>query len=270
MGLMTDTYSKVRAQFGKSASAYVTSEGHAKGAELALMVALAGEGVGELVGKRVLDIATGGGHTALAFAKAGAEVVATDLTPEMLNAAKTFLGEEAAEVRASVTFTPAAAEDLPFENASFDIVTCRIAAHHFADPKAFLRESARVLKAGGLLMLVDNIAPTPSELARVMNHIEKVRDPSHAEAYSVATWLSWFAETRLELLHFSRWETHKDFREWLARAQTPEPDGDVLEAYVLSLPESFKRYFKVEERDSVLHALVHEAALFVTTKLEAA
>ena len=182
MSLMTDTYSKVRAQFGKSAAGYVSSEGHAKGAELALMVDLAGT---DIIGKRVLDIATGGGHTALAFAKAGAEVTATDLTPKMLGAAEAFVAGEGYPM----TFTQAAAEALPFESASFDIVTCRIAAHHFADPKAFLRESARLLKAGGTFMLVDNIAPTPSELARVMNHIEKVRDPSHVEAYSVATWL---------------------------------------------------------------------------------
>ena len=243
----------------------MTSEGHAKGAELGLMVELAGE----VAGRRVLDVATGGGHTALAFARAGAEVVATDLTPEMLKAAEAFL-RETAEVGENVTFASAAAEDLPFESASFDIVTCRIAAHHFADPAAFLRESARVLKPGGTFLLVDNVAPTPSELARVMNHIERVRDPSHVEAYSVARWLTWFAETRLELLHFSRWETRKDFREWLARAQTLEPDGDVLEAYVLSLPETYKRYFKVEEQGGVLHALAHEAALFVATKLEAA
>ena len=261
-----NTYSKVRAQFGKSAESYVCSEGHAKGAELALMVELAGD----VAGARVLDIATGGGHTALAFARAGAEVVATDLTPEMLRAAEAAVEAEAAEVKERVLFAPAAAEDLPFESASFDIVTCRIAAHHFADPATFLRESARVLKPGGTLMLVDNIAPTPGELARIMNHIEKVRDPSHVEAYGVAAWLSWFAETRLELLHFSRWETHKDFRDWLARAQTPEPDKDVLEAYVLSLPETYKRYFKVEEQEGVLHSLVHEAALFVATKLEAA
>ena len=119
-------------------------------------------------------------------------------------------------------------------------------------------------------MLVDNIAPTPSELARVMNHIEEVRDPSHAEAYSVATWLGWFAEARLELLYFSRWETRKDFQVWLARSQTPEPEGDVLEAYVLSLPESYKRYFKVEEKDGTLQVLAHEAALFVATKLDVA
>ena len=270
MGNLINTYSRVRAQFGKTAAGYVASEGHAKGAELALMVDLAADALGELSGKRVLDIATGGGHTALAFAKAGAQVVATDLTPEMLRAAEAFCKEEAPEVTGNLTFTPAAAETLPFESASFDLVTCRIAAHHFADPKAFLRESARVLRAGGRFMLVDNIAPTPNELARVMNHIEKVRDPSHAEAYTLSMWLSWFEETHLELLHLSRWETHKDFREWLARSQTPEPEHDVLEAYILSLPESYKRYFNVEERDGALLSLVHEAALFVATKLEAA
>ena len=146
MGLMTDTYSKVRAQFGKSAEGYVHSEGHAKGAELALMVELAGD----VSGARVLDIATGGGHTALAFARAGADVVATDLTPEMLRAAEASSKEEAAEVRASVSPSP-----LPPPKTSL-LGALPSTSLRAASPRTTSRTLQRFLKrAQGCLNLVD-------------------------------------------------------------------------------------------------------------------
>jgi len=141
-----ETYRRVRAQFGRTAAAYVESEDHAKGAELEQMVGFAEGSFGALQGREVLDIATGGGHTALAFARAGARVTATDLTPEMLVAARAFVHAGGGE---GVRFAATPAEALPFEGGSFDLVTCRIAAHHFADPERFVAEAARVLRPGG-------------------------------------------------------------------------------------------------------------------------
>ncbi len=252
-------HEQVKAQFGKTAAAYVTSAGHAKGDELKLMVALAGE----LRERRVLDVATGGGHTALAFARAGAEVTATDLTPDMLRAAKAFIADAITNKDGALRFRLAPAEKLPFEDAAFEVVTCRIAAHHFADPQAFVKEAARVLVPGGMLMLVDNVAPISPELAEAMNRIERERDPSHVEAYSVPRWVAWLAGAGLEPVHLSRWETHKPFEAWLARAQTPEDAGRALETYVLGLPASFRDYFRVKAEGSRLVSLAHEAALLV-------
>ena len=83
----------VKRQFGKTAQNYVTSSIHAKGGDLKAMLELAGD----VSGKKVLDVATGGGHTALTFARAGAEVTATDLTPEMLAAAEANIREQGLE-----------------------------------------------------------------------------------------------------------------------------------------------------------------------------
>ncbi len=88
-----DTIKRVQTQFGKTAKAYVSSTIHAKGEDLQWMLE-----AGEVRGKKVLDIVTGGGHTALQFAKAGAEVIATDLTAEILQAAEKTL------IRASQTY----------------------------------------------------------------------------------------------------------------------------------------------------------------------
>ena len=258
-----DTHRRVQAQFGRTASAYVESPGHAKGADLTAMVTLADGLLGTLRGRKALDVATGGGHTALAFARAEAIVTATDLTPEMLAAAQTFVHANGGE---AVQFTAAAAESLPFAAETFDLVTCRIAAHHFADPERFVREAARVLRLGGLLLLVDNVSPENPELARVMNDIERRRDPSHVWAYSVRQWAVWLADAGLDAQHLSRWWVHKPYWEWLRRAQTPRDVGEALARDILALSPAQKAYFQVVPGEGGLESLAHEAALLVAVK----
>jgi ubiquinone/menaquinone biosynthesis C-methylase UbiE len=144
--------SLVQQQFGAHAAAYATSTVHAKGASLGRLV--------ELVQPertwQALDIATGAGHTAAAFAPHVARVVASDLTDEMLAEARKLA---AAKGYANMETAHADAEALPFADASFDLVTCRIAPHHFPNIAAFVAEVWRVLRRGGKFALVDNIAP---------------------------------------------------------------------------------------------------------------
>ena len=123
---------KVQAQFGASSDAYAISDIHAKGESLAILLEL----VQPQPDWQAVDVATGAGHTALAFAPYVARVVATDLTAEML--AKTA---ELAAARGltNVETKPADAEALPFDDASFDLVTCRLAFHHFPNPRQAIR-----------------------------------------------------------------------------------------------------------------------------------
>jgi ubiquinone/menaquinone biosynthesis C-methylase UbiE len=254
---MSETiHTKVKEQFSKTAQAYVTSNVHAKGDELKLLLELSGN----VTGKQVLDIATGGGHTALAFSKAGANVTATDLTAVMLETAQTFIKSQGID---SVTFQEANAEDLPFEDASFDIVTCRIAAHHFAAPEKFVVEVARVLKLDGMFLIVDNISSVDDELAKIMNYIEKTRDPSHVWAYSIPTWLDWLTKARLELHHLTRFKRGKNYPYWTSYAQTPESVKEELEHYILSLPEAQKKYFEVTTKEGRLETISHEVMVLM-------
>jgi ubiquinone/menaquinone biosynthesis C-methylase UbiE len=136
---------------------------------------------------RVLDVATGTGFTALAFAPLVHSVVGTDISTGMLAEAQKRAREAGV---GNVTWQEAAAEALPFPDASFDLVTVRIAPHHFTDVPAFLRETRRVLgPGGGALVLGDTTVPDDDpEAAAWQNAVERERDPSHVANLSPEQW----------------------------------------------------------------------------------
>lgn len=251
---MSDVHKKVQDQFSSVADAYVKSRIHAKGEDLKLMLNLAGN----VAGKQVLDIATGAGHTALVFAEAGATVTASDLTPKMLETAKSYLAQQNI---INVSFVEAAAEALPFEDQSFDIVTCRIAPHHFADPKAFVNEVARVLKPSGVFLLIDNLSPEDKQLASIMNTIEKRRDPSHVEAYSLSTWLTWLANAGLETHKLIRFERQKNYANWTQTANLSKEDSSELERFIMALSSNAKAYLDLVCEGEKVLSLSHEVIL---------
>jgi ubiquinone/menaquinone biosynthesis C-methylase UbiE len=178
-----DPHTLVRRQFGAHARQYVASAVHARGESLARLVAL----VQPQPSWQALDIGTGGGHTALALAPHVREVIATDITPAMLAAAASFVRGQGV---ANVSFRQADAGALPFPDAALDLVTCRLAAHHFPDCPRFVREAARVLRPGGIFAMVDNVTPVDADAARYINAFEQRRDPSHRWASTVPEWLA--------------------------------------------------------------------------------
>lgn len=227
-------------QFGAAAQSYVTSASHAKGEDLQRLVRFAAPKGTE----RVLDIATGGGHTAIAFAPRVTSVTAIDLTPKMLEAAKTHAAERGAT---NITFEIADAERLPYAGATFDIVVARIAPHHFADPPGFVREVARVLVRGGLFLLDDNMAPDDDQLDEFMNRFEKWRDPSHVRAYRPSQWRAWMEASGLRVTIDEPLELKSyAFAEWTERMHMPEIERDALERWLLSAPPRCRDYFRLE------------------------
>ncbi len=234
------TQQRARTRFAASAQAYVTSVSHARGDELPRLVEAARSRLGDLAGRRALDVATGGGHTARTLAVAGAHVTVSDLTPEMLAAAEAHLRE--AVPAAALTFVVAAAEALPFDDGAFEVVSCRIAAHHFGDPRAFLAEARRVLAPGGVLLLVDNVAPENPRLGEAMNEVERLRDPSHVEAYRVSTWTGWLGEAGLEPYLLERFWRVKPLASWLRRADTSPESETALRALLEGADEAVRRY----------------------------
>ena len=199
----------VQEQFGAHARTYITSRPHAKGASLQRLVEL----VEPQPDWRALDIATAAGHTAFAFAPHVAHVCATDITAEMLTVAREQVAARGVD---NVTVEHADAENLPYPDNRFDLLTCRIAPHHFPDVDAFLRESMRVLRPGGILAVVDNVVPE-GVAGDYVNAFEKLRDPSHGRCLSVEEWLESYTRASLELTQHEILEKQMVFEDWAAR-----------------------------------------------------
>ena len=236
---------QVQSIFGASADAYVTSKVHAKGASLNRVVELAAP----QLHWRVLDIATGAGHMAFSLAPYVQQVVATDITMQMLE--RTAVGAQERGLR-NVIVETADAENLPFPAARFDLVTCRIAAHHFPDVDRFVAEAARVLKPGGLLVVVDNVVPgshlrgkkaaMQREAGRYVNAFEKLRDPSHGRCLSLDEWAEQFRRAGLALVHQEALRKEMDFASWTDRLHVADADRTRLRVMLLQAPTAVSEF----------------------------
>lgn len=218
-----------RQRYAQYAEGYVTSETHARGSDLDRLLDIADP----QPHWEALDIATGGGHTALKFAPRVRQVIASDLTPRMLQQAERHIVDEKGVE--NVRFQHADAEDLPFNAGRFDLVTCRIAPHHFPDVPTFLSECARVLKPGGLLLLQDHVLPDDDEAARYLDDFERLRDPSHNRAYSAAEWRALFTGAGFEVEYSEEYIKRHDFDIWTKRQGN---DVDTIARLVLMLREA--------------------------------
>ena len=239
----------VQRQFGANAAAYATSKVHAEGASLARLVEL----LQPQPTWQVLDVATAAGHTAYALAPHVAHVTATDITPEMLPVAAKLAEEKGIT---NVTLETADAEELPFTDASFDLVTCRIAPHHFPHIDRFIAQAVRVLRPGGRLAVVDNVVPggdAESDAAGAyVNAFEKLRDPSHVRALSLAEWLDAFAAAGLTVEHYEVADKPMTFTPWAKRMGASEETIEELRRLLRQAPPAAIAYFKLGEADGDL------------------
>jgi SAM-dependent methyltransferase len=177
------------------AEAYRQSPEHREGADLDLVVEWA------TGAHTALDVASGGGHVARRLREAGLDVVSSDPSPGM---------------QADVVCR---AEDLPFADASFDVVACRLAPHHFEDVQAGIAEMARVSR--GLVLVVDNLRMGEDD-----ENANRLRDPSHVRNYSEEEWRELFAGTGLDVEDLRTMEVTLRFQPWLDRTGTSPQAGD--------------------------------------------
>lgn len=213
-GVPLDSKDRVVKQFQHSANSYLSSEIHAKGKDLVWLDELLADTSCEYA----LDIATGAGHTAFLLSKHAKLVVALDLTPAMIELAS---AETKKRNIPNMIAILGDAEHLPFTTETFDLITCRIAAHHFPHVDQAVTEMYRVLKKDGTLILIDNVVPNQPEDARLVNAIEKARDSSHHACLSLEEWNRLYQRAGFSQISVHReWITSQPIGEWLDRAQT--------------------------------------------------
>lgn len=239
-----DVRDRVRQRFGARSTDYRASVVHSAGEDLVRLVQLAAVSPGD----RALDVATGAGHTALALARAGAVVVASDITPAML--AETADNFAANGLHVETVLADAA--NLPFEDASFEIVAARMASHHFPDPAVFLAEVARVLRPGGRFALEDQVAPDAADGAAVINEYEAVRDPSHHRQLSVAEWQELVSAAGLAVATVEVLSKWVDFDWWTSIQNVSDEDRTRISALLANGPESARDWYTPEFADTGL------------------
>jgi SAM-dependent methyltransferase len=186
---MTDVWSQRADAFRKSAT-------HREGPDLDLVVEWCEPGDGVTV----LDVATGGGHVARRLREEGCTVITVDPAPGM---------------RPDVV---SRAEEIPFADGSFDVVTCRIAAHHFEDVHAAVGEMARVTRR--LVVIEDNVF-----VDERVEEAERLRDPTHVRCYSEEDWRQLLLDAGLEVQEIEHFERRPVVEDWLARVDTPPADA---------------------------------------------
>ncbi len=236
---------RVQAQFGGSAAAYVASGGHAGGDDLERLLAW---GRACRPG-RALDVATGGGHTALALAAIAREVVAFDLTEPMLRVARDFIRSRGA---ANVAFAAGDVDALPFRDGAFDAVTCRIAAHHFANVGTAVRQVYRVLRPGGSFLLQDILGHDDPDANAFITKAEKQRDPSHVKSYRAAEWKAFLRAAGLTVIDDAIVRKERVWDEWTGRARMTVEARRELEAFVRQAPERCRAAFDFKLTDDAI------------------
>ena len=180
-----------------------------------------------------LDIATGTGHTAFYFSRKQAHMFAVDVNQNMLNVAQ----EESDKKTLSVRFLRCPAEELMFDDESFDFATCRLAAHHFSDPQEFLTETARVLRPNGHLLLIDNVIPDDNrETGLWINEFEKKRDDTHASCLSETEWETRLKDQKFQVVHKERFKKKLSYKAWMERMSKSPEEQEELWQELLGAP----------------------------------
>ena len=230
----------VERSFDAAAARYKASPVHRSGPDLDALV----EEASMRGDERVLDIGCGPGHTAFAIAPRARSVVALDLSDAMLAEGRKLAAERGI---ANVHFERGDAGELPFEAASFEVVTSRFCAHHYANPGAVLREVARVLVPGGLVLVVDSVSPTDPAQDTFLNAIELLRDPTHVRNYSVAQWVALLADAGLAPEHVADFRRRLDFESWVARIGTSRTSVTALRQLIAGATDEIRSAFGIHD-----------------------
>lgn len=194
-----------------------------------------------------LDIATGGGHTALKIAPSVHSMTALDYAPVMLEAARTFITSKGAT---NVDYVAADAENLPYPGNTFDLITCRIAPHHFPDIFRFVQECARALKPGGTLVIQDQTVPDERRDADYIDAFERLRDPSHGRALPIYEWEGTFLDAGLLVDHAERVSRKAPFMEWVERQGCSPEVVEHLQIMLIQAPEPVAKWMNIHHAGS--------------------
>ncbi len=230
-------------QFSATASAYLDSPVHASGADLDALAEL----VGHRPGAMALDVGCGAGHVAFRLAPLVGQVIAYDLSAEML---AVVAKEARGRGLDNLMVEQGSAERLPFADASFDLLASRFSAHHWGNVTDALRELRRVAKPGAPAFFVDVVAPETPLLDTWLQTLELLRDPSHVRNRSLDEWRRSLRSAGFEVQEPLRFRCRLECSSWVARMRTPRLQVEAIRALQAAAPQEVGTHFAIEEDGS--------------------
>ena len=252
--------SSAQRMFGSQASLYASSQVHISDNRLTTLQRMVAEGP---EAKWTVDLGTGTGFTAFAAAEHTRQVVASDVTREMLLETRRIGTERHLD---NVALCQNRAESLPFASDSIDLITCRAAGHHFTDLGAAFDEIRRVLKPGGALVMADSVSPEDDALADWYNDVELRRDFSHVENRKVSVLLGMLAERGLQVVEQYDEKTHMTFNDWVKRTATPDDEVASLRRDFGNATPAARETFLIKEQDGDDFAFAWPSLVFRAVK----
>jgi len=218
--------------FKKNSKAYANSLSHSSGDDLSALI----DRLPNDEDIKALDVATGTGFTGFRLAQKYKLVVGLDVTSEMLLEARNLAAEKRLD---NLVFVLGRSEKMPFLDHTFDVVTCRRAAHHFSDKKKFVSEVRRVLKPGGTFGFVDMLSPE-NDKDDSFNKLERIRDPTHLSAETKNFWENAVLKEGFSIEFSQTYQERISFEKWLSPVM-PNDDAGIKCRNFLKENEHLKR-----------------------------
>lgn len=238
-------HNNVEKQFGSQASAYLSSAVHAAGRDLQRL----SERLSGFPQAKVLDLGCGAGHASFVAAGQVAQVTAYDLSSQMLDVVKQAAKDKGLK---NIVTAQGYAEVLPFDEGTYDVVISRYSAHHWHDVGQALREIKRVLKPGGVFIMMDIMSPGHPLRDIWLQTIEALRDTSHVRNYSSGEWFSMVNEAGLITDSLIADRLALEFSSWVTRMRTPEALCTAIRLYQESASQEVKAYFELQDEGSFI------------------
>ena len=234
-------------QFGERAKAYAASALHSRDESLDMMERMARDHLGGGVARgNIVDVGCGAGFTAAAMSALANRVLATDLTPEMVEQAHRVGHERNAS---GMTAAIAAASSLPVRSGSVEVLTCRYAFHHMVDAERVLGEFRRVLTDDGCFLLADTVATEDPVVYEWMDKVERLRDPSHHLNRSPSELLALIEGCGFRVTEHETSRVHLDLDSWTQRSATPPAEVAQLQAMLAEAGPNVVEAFEIVRDD---------------------
>ena len=229
-------------QFDRQAKYYSSSKTFSSGESLKIL--------SKLISKKNynygLDIGTGTGFAAFELTKYCKNVEATDISQGMIDEAIKIMKERKIK---NLNFNISNAEELKYKDGTFDIVTCRTAAHHFKNVEKFCNESNRVLSKNGDAVIVDTITSDQKKLDEWHQEVELIRDKSHIKNLSLIEWKKIFKLTKFHVIDIAQSRVHMELGDWMERSGTSDTDKIIIKNKFLNADEKIKKFFGIIPQD---------------------